>query len=262
MRIAVTGSTSAIARILMTELSLAGHSVIEMGGSNSSVWRLGQGFPPGVEADLLIHLAHDRSLSLKENSQVAQVLCASFVGPKIFLSSFSAHSKSLSRYGKSKYAMEQIFNCSNGSSIRAGIIYGGEVAGIFEQLQNLITKFPIIPILFRGRPLMFTTHIEDLVSEIVSKIGASDGRTTFSAHPLPISLENLCIQIRNSLGSSKLCVRIPKQPIDWFSKTLVQIFPNFPMLDSLLSLSCEANYEELSKLKVSTTKFRPFELGS
>lgn len=262
MRVVVTGSTSAIARPLIRELSLAGHSVLETGGSNSPIWRLGQVFPSSIEADALIHLAHDRSLSLEDNYRAAKALCSSFNGPKIFLSSISAHSRSLSRYGKSKYALEDIFNNSNGCSIRAGVIYGGRIGGIFEQLRMLIQKMPVIPIVVRGRPLIFTSHIDDLVLEIISKLEVSDGCTTFAAHPKPITLNNLCNEIRNSLGQNKLLIRVPRQPVDLLSRLLVRIIPNFPMLDSLLSLSNEVSYEELSKLEVSSTSFRSFRLES
>jgi nucleoside-diphosphate-sugar epimerase len=262
MRVAVTGSTCAIASHVVAGLSSAGYTVIETGGSTSNIWRLGQEFPLGLDADALIHLAHDRSLTVKQNIQAASLLCTSFKGPKIFLSSFSAHSKSLSRYGKSKFAMEDLFNKSNGASIRAGVVYGNQVGGIFEQLENFIAKLPIIPVILRGHPLLFTSHIDDLVFEILSKLRAVDGQTTFAAHPKPITLKNLCIEISHSGGFQKPFLFIPKQPIDSIARLLIRVIPNFQLMDSLLSMSCEVSYGELSKLKVPETTFRPFSLSS
>lgn len=262
MRVAITGSTCAIARHVVAGLSSVGHSIIEIGGSKSNVWRLGQEFPLGLNADALVHLAHDRSLTVKENIQAANKLCRSFDGPKVFLSSFSAHSRSLSRYGKSKFAMEELFNKSNGASIRAGVIYGTQVGGIFQQLEYYIGKLPIIPIVSRGRPLLFTSHIDDLVFEILSKLKAVDGQTTFAAHPEPITLKNLCIEINHSGGFEKPFLLIPKQPIDLILRLLIRVFPNFQLMDSLLSISCEASYEELSQLNFPKITFRPFSLNS
>jgi nucleoside-diphosphate-sugar epimerase len=258
MRIAVTGSTSTIGQHLVNKLTGSGHTPILLGRNQLNAWKLGQELPKSLDIELLIHLAHDRSLTLKQNVEAASVLCASFHGPKIFLSSFSAHSKSLSKYGRSKYAIEGIFNDSNGSSIRAGVVYGEKIGGIYAQLELLVKKCPLIPIPYRGSPLLFTTHVDDLVEEILSTIGCSEGSTTFAAHFSPISLDNLCKKIQDSLGSTKPVVKVPRQPIDFFLKILTQYCPNFPMADSLLSLSSEANYEELSRLKLPVSNFREF----
>lgn len=260
MRVAVTGSTSVIGQRLIAKLSEAGHEPVPFGGSQSNVWRIGQKCPTDLKIEALVHLAHDRSLSVKENIEAANVLCDSFIGRKIFLSSFSAHSNSVSKYGQSKYAMESIFNNSNGSSLRAGVVYGKKVEGIFAQIEFLTSKLPIIPLPYRGASLLFTTHIDDLVAEIVSGLDSSENLTTFAAYPMPISLNNLSFQIQRQLGLRKRTIKIWRQPLDVLMKTLVRLLPNFPMADSLLSLSSQASYEELSKLKIPKSNFREFKI--
>ena len=261
MRVAVTGSTSVIGRRLVEKLSEAGHTPVPCGGRQSNVWQIGQACPNKLNLDALIHLAHDRTLSVIENTQSAKFLCDSFEGPKIFLSSLSAHSKSISRYGKSKYAMENIFNNSNGSSLRAGVVYGDKVEGTFGQIELLIRKLPLVPLPYKGSSLLFTTHIEDLISEIIVHLNQNQGITTFAAHPMPTSLKNLSFQIQKMLEMSKPVVNISREPLDVLLRSLVRVLPNFPMADSLLSLSREASYEELSKLEVAKTTFREFELS-
>jgi nucleoside-diphosphate-sugar epimerase len=260
MRVAVTGSTSIIGQRLVSKLSEAGHTPIPFGGRESNIWRIGQECPADMNLDALVHLAHNRSLSLKENIVGATVLCNSFVGPKIFLSSFSAHSRSISKYGQSKYAVESIFNKSNGSSLRAGVVYGDKVEGIFAQIEILIRNLPLVPLPYRGSSLLFTTHIDDLIVEIMQSLDQPSGATTFAAHPMPISFHNLALQIQKALQIKKPTIRISRQPLDVLLRTFVRFLPNFPMADSLLSLSREASYEELSKLKVAKSEFRQFKI--
>jgi nucleoside-diphosphate-sugar epimerase len=262
MRIAVTGSTSVIGQRLLSRLIVSGHTPIALGRKELIVWHIGQELPKNLDFDLLIHLAHDRSLSLKQNVEAAKILCSSFRGPKLFLSSFSAHSKSLSKYGKSKYEIENVFSQENGISLRAGVVYGDQVGGIFAQLVFLIKSSPVIPIPFRGSPMLFTSHIDDLIEEIILSLEQIDGFTTFAAHPMPITLNSLCLQIQNSLGTRKQMIKVGRQPLEIFLRFLSYFFPNFPMADSLLSLSREASYEELSKLKAAQSNFRSFRIDS
>ena len=260
MRVAVTGSTSVIGQRLLRKLSDEGHTPIPLGGSQSVIWQIGQECPKNLIFDALVHLAHDRTLSVKDNIAAATILCSSFNGPKIFLSSLSAHQDSISRYGQSKFAIETIFNNSNGCSLRAGVVYGQKVEGIFSQIELLVRKLPLIPLPYRGSSLLFTTHIDDLISEIVLNLNKFEGSTTFAAHSMPISLNNLCFQIQESLGLRKRTLKVWRQPIDILLRLLVRLNPNFPMADSLLSLSQEASYEELSKLKVAQLNFRRFKI--
>jgi nucleoside-diphosphate-sugar epimerase len=261
MRIAVTGSTSVIGQRLVSKLSESGHTPVPFGGSKSDIWQIGEKCPVNLDLDALVHLAHDRSLSVEENIAAVNVLCKSFEGPKVFLSSFSAHSKSISTYGRSKFAMENIFNARNGCSLRAGVVYGDNVEGIFAQIELLIRKLRLIPLPYRGSSLLFTTHIDDLISEILLLLIQREGVTTFAAHPMPTSLHNLSIQIQKHLGVRRRAIRIPRQPLDVLVRTLVRLLPNFPMADSLLSLSREASYEEISKLRIPNSSFREFKIN-
>ena len=262
MKIGLTGSSSAIGQHLAQSLHSEGHTVVCLGGSKSSIWRLGQPLPANLGINALVHLAHDRKMSLSENVSAAKILCESFDGPKVFLSSFSAHSKSCSRYGKSKFEIESIFQHSLGSSLRAGIVYGQSDGGIYGQLQMLIEKLPVIPIPYNGSPLLFTTHIDDLVEEIISTLFQGAGPTIFAANPKPITLEELILQIKAQMGRSKPRLLLWRQPLDLILKAIILVRPNIQMADSMLSLSNECEYRELSQLKIPTTSFRSFDLNT
>ena len=260
MRIAITGSTSGIGIRLTERLIEMGHTTVTLGGSKSKLWQLGEEFPQDLEMDALIHLAHDRSLSLNENIAAARILCTSFDGNKIFLSSFSAHSESCSIYGKSKYEIEKIFAETNGRSLRAGIVYGEDIGGIFALLDTLVQKSLIIAVPYRGLPTLFTTHIDDLIAEIISMLFRTGSDTVFAAHPYPISLNELLKQISMNKRSKQYFLYLPRQPLDVALRLLTRVYPNFPIVDSLLSLSSEVSYEELSRLQLSELQFRAFKL--
>ena len=260
MRIAITGSTSSIGVRLIERLKENGHRTFALGGRGSRIWQLGDVFPQDLEVDVLIHLAHDRRLSLAQNIAAARILCDSFRGEKIFLSSFSAHSHSLSKYGKSKFEIEKIFAENKGWSLRAGVVYGVKIGGIFAQLETLLGMSRITPVPYRGLPTLLTSHIDDVISEIMSMLVRTSPNTVFAANSYPISLIELLKQISFSKGLKQSFVSLPRQPLDALLRVLVQIAPNFPMADSLLSLSKTVKNEELSNLQLPQTKFRAFNL--
>jgi nucleoside-diphosphate-sugar epimerase len=260
MNIAITGSTSTIGLKLTQKLESVGHSVIGFGGRNSEIWKLGDEFPSIVKADYLVHLAHDRNMTYKQNIAASKKLTESFSGKIVFLSSFSAHSKALSRYGKSKFAMEEIFTKSNGVALRAGVVYGCDGDGIFAQITSLIKSFTIVPLPYLGNSILYTTHIDDLVDEIMNTMELNLVKPVFAAHSIPISLYELIRQMSIWQKVNKKFLLLPRQPLDYTLRGLVVLFPNFPMLDSLLSLSVAASNEEISQLEISKVSFRPFGL--
>ena len=262
MRVAITGSTSHVGQHMVAKLSRSGHQVVPLGGSQSKLWKLGDVLPKNLKVDALLHLAHDRSLTLKENVESAVILTDSFAGPKIFLSSFSAHSKTISKYGKSKYEIEKVFKNNNGTSLRAGVIYGEKMGGIFQQLESLLVKIPLVPIPFKGDSLLFTTHIEDLSDEILLMLNQSTSSTTFAAHPMPISLYALCLELQASMGLKKKFIRLSNHPTKVILQVIRMFHLNIPMADSLFSLSTNVSLEELSELRIAKSNFRSFELNS
>ena len=262
MRIAITGSTSSIGVRLAERLKENGYVTFALGGRESKIWQLGAVFPQNLEVDILIHLAHDRRLSLAQNIAAARILCDSFSGEKIFLSSFSAHSNSPSKYGKSKFEIEKIFAENKGRSVRAGIVYGEKVGGIFAQLETLLGMSRITLVPYRGLPTLLTTHIDDLISEIISMLVQTSPNTVFAANSYPISLNELLSKISFNKGLKQYFVSLPRQPLDALLRALVQIAPNIPIADSLLSLSRTVGNEELSNLQLPQTKFRAFNLES
>lgn len=260
MKILITGSNSKIGTQLTKKLQKSGYKIIAFEGKGSQIWKLGERIPENFQADVLIHLAHDRNFSVKQNVNASQEICSSFSGHKIFLSSLSAHKQSDSKYGVSKFESEKIFLRNNSSVLRAGIVYGEDVGGIFEKLNKLVRFLPVIPVPYRGNNLFYTSHIDDLIDEIVQQVIYPRHKIILAANSYPLSFYHLIDKISKFNNLSRVLLPSPKQPLDFFFKNLVKLFPNIALADSMLSLSKSVNYTELSILGQPSTQFREFSL--
>jgi nucleoside-diphosphate-sugar epimerase len=260
MKILVTGSNSKIGAHLIKKLRASGNEIIEFDGKGSKIWKLGEGIPKNSQADVLIHLAHDRNFSVEENVNANQEICSSFAGSKIFLSSLSAHRQSESKYGKSKFESESVFLYYNSSVLRAGIVYGKDVDGIMEKISKILRFFPVIPLPYGGNNLFYTSQIDDLVDEIIWQIYHPSQKIIFAANSYPISFYNLIHKISEFNHFSRFLVPLPRQPIDFFLKYLLKFIRNTSFADTILSLKTSVDYTELSLLRQPLTEFREFEL--
>lgn len=255
MKIVITGSSSGIGKHLVRTCLAVGHEVIEFAGSSSSYWRLGDSFPQDLHADVLIHLAHDRKMGLKKHSDANLKLAESFNGYKIYLSSFSAHRKAKSIYGQIKFAGEVVFLAHNGGAVRAGIIFGEEVGGIYTTLKQVLSRAKLIPLPFRGHSRMFTTHVDDLCKELICMAESRQTEIVFGANPWPKSFRGLLFEIADNERQIKL-IGIPCFLTNTFLTITKVLGLHIQIIDSLRSLQCQASAAELSEMVPSVTFFR------
>jgi|GEM_PF-4758447 len=260
MNVIITGSTSGIGLNLIKKLELLDYKVIPLGGSDSKIWTLGSDLPKFGIKDVLIHLAHDRNSTQEKNLHDVKVICKSFEGKKIFLSSMSAHSKTRSLYGRSKFEAEKIFAAHGGVSLRAGVVYGGISSGIYARLESILRKSYFIPMPYRGTSCLFTSHVNDLTDEIIESVTFSEQKTIFAANRRAVSLKKILVQISVQAGLNNKFIGFPKQPFDIITHTASLITSKSSTLDSLNSISVEPSKEELSRLFPSKTLFREFSL--
>jgi nucleoside-diphosphate-sugar epimerase len=256
MNVIVTGSNSVIGEHLCKKLIESGANVLMLGGRNSDVWKLGEILPSSLKADCLVHLAHDRTSSLAKNLENGYLLCNSFAGRKIFLSTLSAHSLAKSKYGISKFNLEKIFLEAGGVVLRAGYLYGAEGLGISGRLNTLVRSLPIIPIPYMGRPIFYETHIDDLINEILSSVNENRSGIIFAANSSPIHFEQLLKKIASSHDIRRMFIPIPTAPLNKFIEFLSKNFSNISMIDSLLSLSVQISQTEMSDMAQPKTIFR------
>ena len=256
MIVAITGSSSSIGVHLAERLKREDLDVILLGGSKSEIWKLGEAFPKNIHADVLVHLAHDRSMTLVDNLKAIETLTKTFAGYQIFVSSISAHTKSLSTYGQSKYLSEKYFLNRNGIVLRAGVVHGVGIDGIYEKLKSLVSKSRIVPLPYSGKSRLFSTHVDDLCSEIIKSIEIQSSGIIFAAHPWPISLAKLVNIIALESKTKILCLKIPTKLTIATTFLINKMYLKYPMIDSLRSLQKEVSLSELSELRPSKTSFR------
>lgn len=258
MRIIVTGGSSAIGTRLLAKLTSLESNVIDLSDKSRYSWRLGHNLPKFESDDLLIHLAHDRNSSFNDNIKAVNKICGSFSGKKVFLSSISAHSRSRSKYGKSKFEQEKIFLNHGGIVLRAGVVFGGRPAGIYLTLEKLLQRFKIIPVPYSGMSTFFMSHVDDLINELVSYRTLNISKPIFCANPTPLSTLKLMKRISLLQSSSNVFVSLPVQPADIFIRASAKLFPSIKEIDSLLSISIEVSNYEISQLNKPLNNFRSF----
>lgn len=257
MRILITGSSSWIGKELTQRLKANGNDVIEIGGSKSGIWKLGQDWPNSLYGDVLIHLAHDRKFDREENLLAVEKIVKGFQGHVIFLSSLSAHSQSKSIYGQSKFRSEELIINSGGTVIRAGVVFGDKKNGIYQTICTLLERLPIIPMPYMGNSRLFVTNINDLCDEIAIQANLKRNEVIFGAHVWPLTFEFLMKRIskRENLKTPKM-FGLPSFILDGFLIPLKRLGVWNSTFDSLLSLSREISSSELSYLKASSVRFR------
>jgi len=57
--------------------------------------------------------------------------------------------------------------------VRPGFVFGPEKAGIFGNLVKLIGTYPIIPLVGRGKQLLYLVHIQDL-ADLIFKLAQGE----------------------------------------------------------------------------------------
>ena len=158
MRIGVTGLSSDIGRAVLAQALLDGHIVEGMGRRPEyRTFDLKRHENPSCidGLDGVIHLAWDReskssrSLYMDYNVKASTELfaaCARSGIPAVLLSSSSAGQPKKSRYGAAKLATEQAAAKCGFPSLRAGLIWGGELSPVMRTLQHLATLPGILPL--------------------------------------------------------------------------------------------------------------------
>lgn len=175
MKIIITGATGYIGRRVVLAALRVGHDCVsasrcphqqapwihfDLTTASSFV------FPPGTGA--VIHLAADTSPGLEKNSEIeikaaqhlikaAQKIKAKF----IFVSSQTARPDAPTKYGQTKWRIEQEVLAVGGWVVRPGMVYGGSERGLFGTLVGVTRRLPLLPYFF-PIPKVQPIHVDDL----------------------------------------------------------------------------------------------------
>jgi NADH dehydrogenase len=247
MKIAVTGATGYIGDALLDAIKNRGFTPIVL--SRKKITRFCEWLPYDLnhqdvvlpeDISCVVHLAMNFNLAAEIDqkneveSAIRIIKAAEKIGAKfIYLSSQTAVENAPTGYGKTKWKIEQIVTSCGGAVIRPGLVYGGKRSGLFSQLVDFVSKYPLIPN-FIPSPKTQPIHVKDLCDAILSVAELPNYSKVFCiASAIPIGFDVFLKQLAiHKLHVYRLKIPIPRFFINVAQKTL----PNNSSLIRLKSL--------------------------
>lgn len=190
-------------------------------------------------ADAVIHCAFDmrgdaRALDPSANIRAAANLrrCA---GQFVFISSMSAHEGAYSRYGKSKFAVEQSLDPARTLTVRPGFVVGP--GGGFRRLAQTIARSPILPAPYGGRLPIQTVWIGDLTHAVADLTEAGATGLFAAGERDSRTVESFYTQVATWLGGRTRLLPLPGAPVLWAARLCETIGLRLPITsDNVLGL--------------------------
>lgn len=185
---------------------------------------------PFKTADFIIHTACQKysaasvkasEVILKGTQKLLEMSRRYGLKKFVFLSDFSAHSKALSEYGKSKFKIEKIFDPAVDLTLKPGLVLGN--GGLFFQMMNSIKSRKVIPVFSGGKQLVQTIYIHDLVACIENGLNANVCGAFPLAEKIPVTFKVLNLAIAEVLGK-KIKIRSIHYRLIFLVVSLAEVF--------------------------------------
>jgi NADH dehydrogenase len=163
MNILITGVSGFLGSSLAAHWRVEGHTV------SGTSHRLGD--PPLsrelARQDVVIHCAYDFSPAAGQRNRegtltLFEAAKNAGAGRQIYVSSYSARPDSPSRYGATKYAIEQEILTRGGVIVRPGLVAGP--GGMFARLAGDLQKRSFIPLVYPDNKTVAAIGLFDLLS--------------------------------------------------------------------------------------------------
>ncbi|MDE2489785.1 MAG: NAD(P)-dependent oxidoreductase [Elusimicrobia bacterium] len=202
------------------------------------------------KTDALVHCAYDFALvspaeiervNVKGSLAVLEAARRANIPRFVFVSSLSAFAGCRSLYGRAKLAVEAACAGRPGTSVvRPGLIYSKRPAGIVGKMRELMSRFPVIPLIGSGRQPHRTTHVDDLgklIEALASGELSPPGGPIAAACPEPTTFAGVLKVLSRSMGRSVLFVPVPWL-LAWLGLKTLELLGLRPGLrsDSVVSL--------------------------
>ncbi len=130
---------------------------------------------------------------------------------QIFLSSISAREDASSAYGQLKHETEKWFLSNNQVVLRLGMVIGN--GGFFGRIVKTVKKWPVLPLINRGRFSVYFLGIEDVCEAIRYLINNQDilprGVIWNIFQPKPTTLLGIMQTIKKEYGLKRFFLPIP-----------------------------------------------------
>lgn len=178
LRVAVTGASGYVGSRVGSYLRKNGLQVVELNrvASGAGIHRFALGEEPSRDilssVSVLVHCAYDFSVNtwdeierVNVNGSLKLFAAARAAGVRriIFISTLSAFRECASMYGRSKLMIEDRGRGADMIVIRPGLVHDeGRQGGVVGAMSKLIGLTPILPIVGRGKQVLYPCHSEDL----------------------------------------------------------------------------------------------------
>ena len=207
--VAITGANGYVGTALCTAFGAAGYRVIALQRSAPGDARdylpysLEDGPAAPLPADVaaVVHCAYD--LRARDRAEIERInlggteklLQAVGDVPLVLISSQSAYAGTQQIYGRVKLACEDLVAARGGTSLRLGLVYGGNDGGMIGALRK-VAALPIVP-MPRPDSQQYAVHAEDMARCVVATTEQPPPHRVLGvANPRPVSFSEIMRTLR------------------------------------------------------------------
>lgn len=173
-------------------------------------------------ADVLVHAAwatretdpvRARVVNEDGSRRIADLAQAAGVRARVFVSSIAARTDAPSHYGRSKWAVERLFDGPSDLVLRPGLVLGPGGQGLFQQLLGAAERLHVVPLFAGGRQPLQTVHIDDLCVAAVAAVERGLTGTVAVAEREPITMAEFLRTMVRLRGIRCVFVPLPFAPM-------------------------------------------------
>jgi nucleoside-diphosphate-sugar epimerase len=182
--VAITGANGYVGSALRAAFSAAGYRVVALQRSAPAAGAAGAHMPYSLEGGLttrladnvvaVVHCAYD--LRARDRAEIERInlrgtekLILGVGGiPIVLISSMSAYPGTQQLYGRTKLACEDLVAGHGGTSLRLGLVYGGDDGGMIGALRK-VAGLPLVPML-RPDSYQYAVHADDMARCVVAAV--------------------------------------------------------------------------------------------
>ena len=198
-------------------------------------------------ADVLLHAAWatretdpERARHANEDGtrRLLEAAARQGVPRRVFVSSIAARADAPSAYGRSKWAMERLFDRSGDLVLRPGLVLAPGGQGLFQQLLGAAERLHVVPLFGGGRQPLQTVHVDDLCAGVTAAIERNLTGILALAEREPIPMKAFLRAMTHARGIRCLFVPLPFAPMLVALRTAERAGLSLPLRsESLLGLS-------------------------
>ena len=181
MKIAVTGATGYIGTQLLIQLQAKGHEPIALSRTPpkfTCAWQYYDLHSDEIifteKVNGIVHLAMNFNLEsaedvAREKRATLKLLeaCDKNSTTFLYVSSQTATKQATTLYGQTKWEIEQIVLAHGGKVVRPGMVYGGELKGLYGGMVQSLERTPVAPWIIPA-PSVQPIHVADLCVGIIT----------------------------------------------------------------------------------------------